>query len=146
MTGGWSLPWQAQVARAITFLQAAPVGLAALFDVVILIAPRSRPAYWSDLWFIAGGLSLSGLAVLSAARLAPGRRWAWYGSVAVNAAMTVAWVAALAWVYRDSAGIEGTDPGLVFVSMLFVSLPMIAISVAAIGLLSVRSVLRSCLR
>ncbi|MGS2615637.1 hypothetical protein ACVCAH_14100 [Micromonospora sp. LZ34] len=133
------------MARAITFLQAVPVGLAALFDVIILIAPMSRPAYWSDLWFIAGGLSLSGLAVLSAARLTPGRRWAWCGSVAVNAALIFAWIAAIAWVYIDTAGIKGTDPGMVFVSMLFVGLPMIAISVTAIGLLSVRPVLRCCL-
>lgn len=139
------MPWQAQVARAITFLQAVPVGLAALFDVIILIAPMSRPTYWSDLWFIVGGLSLSGLAVISAARLAPGRRWAWCGSVAVNAAMVFAWMAAVVWVYIDTAGIKGTDPGMVFVSMLFVSLPMIAISVTAIGLLSVPSVLRCCL-
>lgn len=138
------MPWQAQVARAITFLQAVPAGLASLFDVVILIGPRSRPTYWSDLWFIVGGLSLSGLAVLSAARLAPGRRWAWCGSVAVNAVMVFAWLAATGWVYVDTAGIKGTDPGMVFASMLFLSLPMIAISVTAIALLSVRSVLRCC--
>ena len=139
------MPWQARVARAITFLQAVPVGLAASLDVIILIAPMSRPMYWSDLWFIVGGVSLSGLAVMSAARLAPGRRWAWCGSVAVNAAMVFAWVAAIVWVYIDTAGIKGTDPGMVFASVLFVSVPMIAISVTAIGLLSVRSVLRCCL-
>jgi hypothetical protein len=139
------MPWQAQLARAITYLQAVPVGLAALFDVIVLIGPMSRPIYWSDLWFIVGGLSLSGLAVLSAARLAPERRWAWFGSVAVNAAMVFAWGAAIVWAYVDTAGIKGTDPGMVFVSMLLVSVPMVAISVIAIGLLSVPSVLRCCL-
>ncbi|MFI7492726.1 hypothetical protein ACIBXA_30545 [Micromonospora echinaurantiaca] len=134
------------MARAITLLQAAPVAVAALFDIVVVTVPGSRPAYWSDLWFIVGGLSLAGLAVLSAARLAPGRRWAWYGSVAANVASIFAWMAATAWVYIDTARIEGTDPGMVFVSMLFVSLPMIGISVTAIGLLSVPSVLRRCLR
>ncbi|RZU75944.1 hypothetical protein EV384_4524 [Micromonospora kangleipakensis] len=138
------MPWQAQVARAITFLQAVPVGFAALFDVIVLIGPMARPMYWSDLWFIVGGLSLSGLAVMSAARLAPGRRGAWCGSVAVNAAMVFAWVAAIVWVYVDTRGLKGTDPGMVFASILFVSLPMVAISVTAIGLLSVRSVLRCC--
>ena len=139
------LPPQAQIARAVTFVQPVPVALAAVVDFVILIMPGARPVYRSDVWFIGGALALGGVAVISAVRLGPVRRWAWAGSVTVNVAMAIAWTAAVVWAYIETTRINGTDPGMVFVSIAFVSLPMIAISVAAVGLLSVRSVLRCCL-
>jgi hypothetical protein len=63
----------------------------------------------------------------------------------VNVAMTLAWAAAIVWAYLETTRINGTDPGMVLVAAAFVSLPMIAISVTATGLLSTRSVRRCCL-
>jgi hypothetical protein len=139
------LPPQAQIARGMTFLQAVPVTLAAAVDLIILMTPGARPAYPSDRWFIGGGLALAGLAVISAARLRQGRRWAWSGTMAANVATALAWTAATVWIYLHTAEIDGTDGGMLFVSMMFLSLPMIAISATAIGLLCAPSVLRCCL-
>jgi hypothetical protein len=144
------LPLGGQFARLITFVQVAPVGLVMLTDLSALITPGSRPAYWSDLWLFLGGLILCGLAVTSAARLGPGRKWAWSGSFVVNAIMAIAWTAAIVWAYSETTAISGADseavdPGMVLVSVAFVGVPMIAISVAAVVLLVLPSVLRHCL-
>ena len=143
------MPLGGQLARLITFVQVAPVGLVMLADLGTLITPGSRPAYWSDLWLLLGGLMLCGLAATSAARLGPGRKWAWSGTIVANAIMAIAWTAA-GWAYSETIAISGADseavdPGMLLVSVPFVGVPMIAISVAAVVLLVLPSVLRHCL-
>ncbi len=144
------MPLGGQFARLITLFQVAPVGLVMLTDLSTLITPGSRPGYWSDLWLLLGGLMLCGLAAMSAARLGPRRKWAWSGSIVANAIMAIAWTAAIVWAYSETIAISGADPeavdpGMLLVSVAFVAVPMIAISVAAVVLLVLPSVLRHCL-
>ena len=92
---------------------------------------------------------LCGLAVTSAARLGSGRKWAWSGSIVGNAIVAIAWTAAIVWAYSETIAIcadsEAVDPGMLLVSVAFVGVPMNAISVAAVVLLFLPSVLRHCL-
>ena len=144
------MPLGGQFARLITFVQVAPVGLVMLTDLSILITPWSRAMYWSDLWLVLGGLMFCGLAVTSAARLGSGRKLAWSGTIVANAIMAIAWTAAIVWAYSETIAISGADPeavdpGMLLVSVAFIAVPMIAISVAAVVLLVLPSVLRHCL-
>ena len=93
---------------------------------------------------------LCGLAVTSAARLGSGRKWAWSGSIVANAIVAIAWTAATVWAYSETIAIssahsEAVDPGMLLVSLAFVGVQMNAISVAAVVLLFLPSVLRHCL-